>query len=129
MSSTPPVFQARLADHREIGVTGVPRQEGRQLVERAALAHSVEFDAVLLGGGAGRRKDPLCLGLGVRQVLAHDLGRQVTPAAQKRLGDQVQRGKVRVESLRQDQRGLQWGGSRGLVQVDQEVLECHRRYS
>ena len=46
-------FEVGLADHDEVGVPGVACQQGRQLVERAGLAHRIERDLKPLGCGAG----------------------------------------------------------------------------
>ena len=86
-----------LADDGQVGVAGMPRQQLRQPVQRAAGARTARVDPVPLGLGPGRGQHRLGLGLGVRQMLAQQLGRQMpaTHPGQERLGDQIERGDLR----------------------------------
>ena len=113
MSSTTARFQVRLADHGEI-VYRACRASRVGSLSSEPLSRTASSSTPCARRPRAASTERLGLGLGMRQVLAHDLGRQVMPdhAAQERLSDQVQRMTVRIESLRQDQRGLQRGGGR-----------------
>ena len=118
------------ADDGQVGVPGVAGQQVRQPVQGAALAHGREGDPLPVGLRPRRRQDRFGLGLGVRQVLAQEVGRQVAPAhpGQERLGDQVERGHLRPARLGERQGRLQARPARRrFVQVDQEILDRHRR--
>ena len=86
---------------------------------------------VPLGCRPGRGQHRLGLGLGVRQMLAQQLGRQMAPAhpGQERLGDQIERGDLRAAGVPPSasaacRRAL---ARRRLVEMDQQILDRHVR--
>ena len=77
VSSTAVRREVGLADDGQVGAPGMARQQMRQPVQRAARTDASSSVTLPLGLGPGRRQHRLGLGLGVRQMLAQQLGGQM----------------------------------------------------
>ena len=98
-----------LADDGEIRMPGMARQQLREVVRRAALPDDLQGDAASARGCPRTFQQRGGLGLGVRHVLADDLGWEV-PAGrptQERLGDEAKRRDLRAKPISQGQSRLQ----------------------
>ena len=79
-----------LADDGQVGAAGVARQQVRQPVQRAALRTGTSSATPCRSAcRPGRGQHRLGLGLGVRQVLAQQLGRQMAAAHPGRNGSAI----------------------------------------